>query len=63
MIRDLLHDMGGIGLYGLASMFLFVAFFGGVVVWVFFLRKPYIRHMSHLPLDDDEALVPGKDEP
>ncbi len=52
MIRNVLTDIGGIGLYGVISVCLFFVVFSGAVLWAFLLRKPYVRAQSQLPLED-----------
>jgi hypothetical protein len=53
MIKDVLENIGGIGLYGVISICLFFAVFTGMLIWVFLLKKNYIKEMSELPLLDD----------
>lgn len=52
MIRNVLTDIGGIGLYGVISICLFFIVFSGAVIWACLLRKPHLNEMSRLPLDD-----------
>lgn len=52
MIKNVLTDIGGIGLYGVISVCLFFVIFSGVLVWAFLLRKPHLNSMSQLPLND-----------
>jgi hypothetical protein len=52
MIENVLHELGGIGLYGLISICLFFAVFVGVIVWTLCLTRRYVNEMGHLPLDD-----------
>jgi hypothetical protein len=52
MIKNVLSDIGGVGLYGVISICLFFTVFVGSLIWVFLLRKPHLNSMSHLPLDD-----------
>jgi hypothetical protein len=54
MIRNVLQDIGGIGLYGVISICLFVAVFSGAFLWACLLRKPFLQSMSQLPLEDGE---------
>jgi hypothetical protein len=61
MIRDLVSDIGGVGLYGLIALLLFFAVFVGVLIWTVRLRRGYLRHMAELPLEDDDATgAPGE---
>jgi len=52
MIRNVLTEIGGIGLYGVISICLFFLVFSGALVWVLLLRKPHLKSMSRLPLED-----------
>lgn len=52
MIKDVLENIGGIGIYGVISISLFFVVFAGMLIWVFFLKKSYIKEMSELPLQD-----------
>lgn len=56
MIENVLKDIGGVGLFGIVSVCLFFAFFAGVLIWVWRLKKPYLNSMRSLPLDG--ALAP-----
>ena len=53
MIKDTLQNIGGIGLYGIISICLFFAVFTGMLVWVFLLKKNYVKIMSEMPLRDE----------
>jgi hypothetical protein len=59
MIQNVLRDIGGIGLYGVISVCLFFAVFSAAVIRAFLLKKPFLKSMSALPLDDGQ-LVPTK---
>jgi hypothetical protein len=61
MIRETMRELGGIGIYGIVSMVLFVAIFLGALVWSLVLKKPHLTHMSHLPLEPDDR--PSEGEP
>jgi hypothetical protein len=54
MIEHVLHDIGGIGIFGIVSVCLFFAFFIGMLVWAARLKKPYLHSMQALPLDGGE---------
>ncbi|MCP5515997.1 MAG: hypothetical protein H7A45_01920 [Verrucomicrobiales bacterium] len=51
MIENVLRHMGGIEGFGVVSVCLFFAFFIGMLVWAFRLRKPYLEEMAARPLD------------
>lgn len=47
-----LEQIMGVSIYPLISLVLFVAFFSGVVIWIFSIDKKEIEHMENLPLKD-----------
>ena len=55
MIQNVLTGIGGVGLYGAISICLFVGVFLGVVLWMFGLKKSYLKSMRELPLAEDDA--------
>lgn len=59
MIENVMHQMGGIGIFGLISICLFFAFFTGMLLWAAFLKKPYLNSMCALPLDEDRRDADG----
>ena len=59
MIQNVLHDIGGIGLYGVISVCLFFAVFSAAVIHALLLKKPFLKSMSVLPLDDGQP-APAK---
>jgi hypothetical protein len=50
-MENVLHSMGGVGVYGIISICLFFAVFIGVLVWTICLKKPYLKAMQELPLE------------
>ena len=67
MITNVLREIGGVGIYGVISVCLFFFVFGAVLLWAFQLKKPFLRTMSSLPLQDETAptaavggAVPGR---
>lgn len=52
MIKNVAHDLGGIGIYGILSILMFFAFFTGMIVWALCARKSYVDKMQALPLED-----------
>lgn len=54
MIRNVLQDIGGIGLYGVISICLFVTVFTGALIWAALLKKSRLTTMSRIPLEDGE---------
>lgn len=55
MIQNVLSHIGGVGNYGVIAVLLFFGVFAAVLVWTLRLRRPYLDHMSRLPLEGDEA--------
>ena len=55
MIQNVLTGIGGVGVYGVISICLFVGVFLGVVLWMFGLKKSYLKSMRELPLAEDDA--------
>lgn len=54
MIRNVLEQIGGVGIYGMISLILFFTFFIGMLCWVLRMRKPYVQEMSSMPLQSDD---------
>ncbi len=54
MIKNVLSDIGGVGIYGVISICLFFTVFIGMLVWVFAMKKSFAQNMSALPLNDGE---------
>jgi hypothetical protein len=53
MIKNVLTHIGGVGVYGVISILIFMAVFVGVGIWMMCLKKSYYDSMKTLPLDDD----------
>lgn len=53
MIQNVLRSLGGIENYGVISLCLFCLIFTLVVAWTLLQRKPYLDHMSRIPLESD----------
>ena len=54
MIKNVLTDIGGIGLYGVISICLFFAVFTGMLIWACRMKKSFAQKMSACPLHDGE---------
>lgn len=54
MIKNVVSSIGGIEIYGVISICLFVAVFAGAVVWALCQKRSFIQAMSRLPLHDGE---------
>jgi hypothetical protein len=55
MIKNVLNDIGGIGLYGVISICLFFAVFTGALLLTFIHRAPFCKRMGALPLEDEKG--------
>jgi hypothetical protein len=55
MIKNVLSETGGIAMYGIASICLFFAVFVAALIFTFMKRRPYLTHMSSLPLEDETS--------
>ena len=62
-IKNVLHSIGGTNLYGLISICLFFALYGGMLIWTLCLKKPYLNAMRELPLESDPAADTDLPEP
>lgn len=55
MIKNILQDIGGIGIYGIISLCLFFSVFLGALIWTFIQRAAFCARMSALPLEDEKG--------
>ena len=58
MIQNVLRHIGGVEGFGIISICLFFSFFIGVLIWAMCVRKPYLKSMRELPLQDESAAEP-----
>ncbi len=63
MIRNVLSHIGGVEIYGIASVLLFFAFFTGMLIWAFRLKPGHLESMGRLPLDDGQAPTESTNAP
>lgn len=63
MEKEVLSNLGGVGIYGIISICLFFTFFTGMLIWAACLRKSYLNSMRELPLDDGERAPQLNSEP
>jgi hypothetical protein len=54
MEEKIICSMSGVGIYGVISICIFVAFFAGMLVWAFTKKASYLDKMGGLPLDSGE---------
>ena len=62
MIKNVLQEVGGLGVYALTSLLLFVTVFTGALVFTFVQRASLCRKMESLPLEDETAPQNKKQE-
>jgi len=62
LVHSILRGAESINGYGLFSFILFFAFFIGVLVWAFALKRHYLNHMGDLPLDGGERIENSNDK-
>jgi hypothetical protein len=53
MIQNVLSDIGGVGIYGVISICLFFAVFGGALIWSLLQKKSWLGAMAALPLHEE----------
>ena len=53
MIKNVLQDIGGIEIFPLISLIVFVVFFGGMMWRTMRLNQSHISHMGNLPLENE----------
>ena len=54
MIKNVLTEIGQVGVFGVIALAIFFGFFTCMVVWAFCLKKPYLNSMGELPVDADD---------
>jgi hypothetical protein len=52
MIKNVVQDIGGVGLYGIISLCLFFTVFTGALLWACLHNRAFCKTMSDLPLND-----------
>ncbi|MBI5775001.1 MAG: CcoQ/FixQ family Cbb3-type cytochrome c oxidase assembly chaperone [Verrucomicrobia bacterium] len=60
MIKNVLSDIGGVGIYGVISICLFFAVFTGAVLFSLLMTKQTVKTISALPLEDGEKIPASK---
>ena len=53
MIKNVLQEIGGLGVYALTSLLLFFTVFTGALIWTFLQRASVCRKMESLTLEED----------
>lgn len=59
MIQNVLRDIGGVGMFGVISVSLFFIVFTTALIWACRLKKPFLKTMGTLPLNDDSEKSPN----
>jgi hypothetical protein len=59
MIKNVLSDIGGIGIYGVISICLFFAVFTGALFFSLRMKKSQADQLGSLPLHDGEPAQKG----
>jgi hypothetical protein len=54
MEEKIICGMDGVGIYGVISICIFVAFFTGMLLWAFTKKANYLDKMGNLPLEGGE---------
>lgn len=62
MFKDVLQAIEGVNIYPIISMFLFMLFFVGIIIWIFRLDKKYISEMKNLPFESLTMTENNKEE-
>jgi hypothetical protein len=52
MIKNVLQEIGGVGIYAIISLCLFFSVFSTALLWACIQRKTFCNTMSALPLSD-----------
>ena len=53
MVQNVLREIGGVGIYGVISVCLFLVVFTGATVWACLQKKKTLDRVSTLPLEDE----------
>lgn len=62
MIKSILTHIGGIENFGIVSLCLFFAFFTGMLIWAFTLKRPYLKEMAGAALEaESDATLKSED--
>lgn len=57
MIKNILQNIGGIGIYGVVSLCLFFTVFASALIWSLTQKKPFCARMSALPLEEETGKI------
>ena len=60
MIKNVVQEIGGIGIYGVISLCLFFTVFTGAFIWAALHKRSFCQRMGALPLQDEtERTIPS----
>jgi hypothetical protein len=54
-MSQLIDKLGGIAVFGIFSLCLFVVVFSASLLLAFCVKKPFLKHMGSLALDEQDA--------
>ena len=57
MFKEVLQSIEGVEFFTIVSMLILILFFIGMIIWIFKVDKKYIKHMSELPLHENNKEV------
>lgn len=57
MFKEVLQSIEGVEFFTIVSMLILILFFIGMIIWLFKVDKKYIKHMSELPLNEENNKV------
>ena len=62
MIKNVITDIGGVGLYGIVSVLVFFLVFSGAILFALLKKKSFLNYMGALPLTDGSETNSKKQE-
>ena len=60
-MMQLIDKLGGLEAFGIFSLCLFAAVFTASMILAFCLKKPFLKNMGELPLEDEPAKTKNSD--
>lgn len=51
MYKNILQTITNVEIYPIISLFIFMLFFSGMLVWAFQVKNDYLKAMASLPLE------------
>ena len=62
-MSQLIDKLGGLEAFGIFSLCLFAAVFTASMILAFCLKKPFLKNMGALPLEDEPAKADSNNSP